>query len=292
MKKLLSLIGIVAITGSASSTAASIVKTNADIQTGQSHNQLDFHHVAKNLSVTRQDLNVDWISFNQFIALDFGDSNEYAPTTSTYDPENWWEVWDWGWRIDFPEGDINVMRVVKLVYSLYNGLNFRPLEDLLKSTNNLFKYLLALDQHDQDLIAVLHDIIVKTEKDLKDSGVPITDEVFNVLNQFSSILKPFRNFKLITFSSIIKRQVESELGMSIDEIGIKYFAIINQSIKALGIVNSVLEVIQDSIPAIVWQFIVDNLGTIANQMAAADQNHNGVYLKFQQFVVPMGFKAR
>lgn len=252
-----------------------------------------FTKISSTLAVSVQTMEIDWMKINEFIDLDFGNSNNYAPTTSTYGPSNWWDfIWDWGWRIDFPEGDINIMRVVNLVTSLYNGINFEPLEKLVKTGKSFFDYLINLDQHEQDKIEVLYDLIIKTQEEFQNSGVPFSNQLYEILTKFSSLLKPFKNVKLQIVKSIIQNQIEKELGISLKTIGDSYSGYLNTITKVISIVNDVLVVIRGIIPGIIWDFIVESIQTISAQMIAADWTHNGVYLKFQQFLFPLGFQAK
>lgn len=249
--------------------------------------------LSQTLSVAAQDLNIDWGAINNLIDLNFGDSNDYTPIVDTYGPEHWWTaIWDWGWKIDFPEGDINVMRVVKLVISLYDGINFKPLEALISSGKDFFDYLVNLDLHDDDKVAVLYDLLVKTGDDFKNSGVPFTNQFYDIVNKFTSILKPFQNVKLGVVKNIIKTTVEKQLGMSLEQIGKEYSGYIDLALNILVVANDILFKIKDSLPGIIWDFIFNSISDITNQMVAADLNHNGVYLKFQQFIIPLGFTAR
>lgn len=249
--------------------------------------------MSKSLAMTTASLNIDWTMMNQFINLNFGNSNDYTPWADTYGPSSWWTAaWEWGFRIDFPEGDVNVMRVVNLLFSLYNGVNFAPLESLLKSGNTLFDYIINIDQNGGDKIYILQNLLIKTETSFKNSGVPFTNDFYSVFDQFSSILEIYKDENLATIAPLIKNVIQMQTGMSIAEIGTKYSGILNNMISLLGTANIVLNLIDGSIPGIVWDYIVDSIESITQQMINADKNHNGVYINFQQFLFPQGFVAR
>lgn len=251
--------------------------------------------MSDSLMFSAASLNVDWNLMNQIIGLNFGNSNDYTPSFSAYSPDSWWSFWDWGFKIDFTEGDVNVMRVVNLVTSLYNGVNLAPLESLLKSGNNLFDYLVNIDSNGNDSVQVLYSIITKTEASFKSSGVPFTNEFYTVLDKLSSsleILNVNTSYALSTVTPQIKNIIQTSFGMSIEELGTKYADILNKTITLLGTTNMVLETISKVIPSIVWNYIFDTIQTVSKQMMNADQHHNGVYIKFQQFLFPQGFAAR
>lgn len=251
-----------------------------------------FNTISNTLSVSTQAIDIDWTMINQFVDLDFGASNNYAPSVSTYGPSKWWKFWEWGWKIDFPEGDINVMRVVKLIISLYNGINFAPLESLIQSGKDFFDYLVNLDQHDDDKVVVLYDLIIKTGNDFKISKVPFTKNLYEIFDQFSSILKYFKEAKIAIVKNIIRSAIEKELGISLAKIGAEYSGYLNQVINIINTTNTILDIIKGTIPGIVWNFIVGGMLLISTQMINADQNHNGVNLKFQQFFIPLVFGAK
>lgn len=251
-----------------------------------------FNTISNSLSVSTQSLNVDWGMINQFIDLDFGNSNEYTPLVDTYGPSNWWKFWEWGWKIDFPEGDINIMRVVKLLVSLYDGINFEPLESLLETGRTFFDYLVNLDQHDDDKVAVLHDLLIKTETEFKNSKIPFTQDLYDILDQFSSILKILREQKISLIKNIIKSTIQDKLGISLEEISAEYSGYLDQIINIMHITNNVLDIIHGTLPGIIWNFIMDGILLISTEMINADSYHNGVNLKFQQFIIPLGFESR
>lgn len=268
------------------------IKTNKSIIETMYLVSNSFNTMSQNLSVSVQGFNVDWITLNDYIDLGLGNSNDYTPSVSKYGPSRWWKLWEWGWKIDFPEGDINVMRFVHLGFSLFNGIDFKPLESLLKSGKTFFDYLVNLDQHDKDKVAVLYDLVIKTKNDFQNSKVPFTNKFYDIFDQFSTRLEKFKILPIGFAKQEIKNAIKEETGMAIDEIGAKYSGILNTIINVASTVNIVLEVTFLLLPRIILQFIMGILSLIANQMINADANHNGVYLKFQQFIIPLGFSAR
>lgn len=249
--------------------------------------------MSKSLVMTTASLNVDWTMMNQFVNLNFGNSNDYTPWADTYGPSSWWTtIWEWGFKIDFPEGDINVMRVVNLLFSLYNGVNFAPLESLLKSGNNFFDYIINIDQNSNDKVYILQNLLIKTETAFRNSGVPFTDDFYTIFAQLGLVLDFYKDEKLAIIAPLIKNTIEMQAGMTLEEVGTKYSGILNNIISLLGTANMVLNLIDGTIPGIVWNYIVDSLASMAKQMINADLNHNGVYIKFQQFLFPQGFAAR
>ncbi len=250
--------------------------------------------MTKSVAIATYSLNINWSMINQFIDLDFGNSNDYIPTVSKYGPAHWWTaLWDWGFKVNFPEGDVNVMRVINLLSSLYNGIDFGALETVLKSGYTFFDYLINIDNHSNDKAEVLYNIVVKTETDFKNSGIPFTNKVYDIFNQFSTNLKPYETLPLNFYNNFILNQIKTaiqkETKMSVEEIGTKYSDILNKTITILNdaksILNSTLQIV---LTKIIWNY----LKTAVKAMIKADKNHNGVNIKFQQFLIPKGFGAR
>lgn len=250
--------------------------------------------MTKSVSLITYSLNINWSTINQFIDLDFGDSNDYIPTVSNYGPAHWWTaLWDWGFKINFPEGDVNVMRIINLLSSLYNGIDFGSLETVLTSGHTFFDYLINIDNHSNDKAEVLYNIVVKTETDFKNSGIPFTNKMYDIFNQFINSLKIWQTIQLNDYDNLIlnyiKTAIQKETKMSVEEIGVKYSDILNKTITILNnaktILNSTLQIVLTNI---VWNY----LKTAVKAMIKADKNHNGVSIKFQQFLIPKGFSAR
>lgn len=243
-------------------------------------------------SLVSAQIEVEWTKLNEFINLGFGNSNDYAPYAYSYGPENWWEIWDWGLRIDFPEGSINIMRVIKLLMSLYNGIDFTPFRQLLMSGRNLFDYLVNITKHGDDKISVLYNLVIKVDSEFKKSGIPFRQDIYDVLNKFKVLLKPLQDSKLGFLKNVIKAQIEQQLGMSLEAVSEMYLGSLDLAIGLTDSVNRILRRIGDSLPSFVWDFIMNVIKDIANEMVAADWNHKGVYIKFQQYLYPLGFKSR
>lgn len=250
--------------------------------------------MTKSVVQTTYSLNINWKMINQFIDLDFGDSNNYTPTVSMYGPSHWWTaLWDWGFKVNFPEGDVNIMRIVKLLSSLYNGIDFGSLETVLQSGYTFFDYLINIDKHSNDKAEVLYNIVVKTETDFKNSGIPFTDKVYDIFNQFSTSLEPSKTLPLNFYNNLIlnyiKTAIQDKTKMSLEEIGAKYSDILTKTISILNdakvILNDTLQIV---LPNIIWNY----LKKATEAMIKADENHNGVNIKFQQFLIPKGFGAQ
>lgn len=250
--------------------------------------------MTKSVSLSTYSLNINWSMINQFIDLDFGDSNDYLPTISKYGPSHWWTaIWDWGFKVDLPEGDVNVIRVINLLSSLYNDIDFGSLETVISSGINFFDYLIHIDNHSNDKIEVLYNIVVKIEIDFKNSGIPFTNKIYDIFNQFITKLKIWQSLPLNGLKgailSNIKSTIQKETKMSIKEIGEKYLNTINKTITILNDAKNILNnTLQFNLTNIIWNYIKKAVKTMIN----ADKNHNGVAIKFQQFLIPKGFSAK
>ncbi|MCL8209561.1 hypothetical protein [Spiroplasma attinicola] len=246
--------------------------------------------MTKSVVQTTYSLNINWKMINQLIDLDFGDSNNYTPTVSMYGPSHWWTaLWDWGFKVNFPEGDVNIMRIVNLLSSLYNGIDFGSLETVLQSGYTFFDYLINIDKHSNDKAEVLYNIVVKTETDFKNSGIPFTDKLYNIFDTFNSILQFYKGQNLSETSKVIKVIIEIPLKMSLEDIGAKYSDILTKTISILNNAKAILnDTLQIVLPNIIWNY----LKKATKAMIKADENHNGVNIKFQQFLIPKGFGAQ
>lgn len=246
--------------------------------------------IAKSISPATYSLNINWSIINQYIDLDFGDSNDYIPSVSKYGSADWWTAfWDWGFKVNFPEGDVNIMRVFNLLSSLYNGTDFGSLASIFKSGYTFFDYLINIDNHGTDKVEVLYNIIVKTEADFKNSGIPFTNKIYDIFDQFSLQLEKLQKMSLDGLVlNIIKSTIKDKLGMSLEEIGEKYSNIL---IKTISILNYAKDILNNTLPFVLPNIIWNYLKTTAKVMINADKNHNGVTIKFQQFLIPKGFSA-
>jgi hypothetical protein len=249
-------------------------------------------------SLPTPQLDIDWMKINEFLDLNFGDSNEYSLWANAYGPAHWWTaIWDWGLKVDFSEGIINIMRLAKLGFSFYNGLDFAPLESLTRTLKNLFDYLNNIDHHGNDEVNVLHDLILQAENKLKETKVPLNKKISDIIYLARNLLEHVvEGTKVSEITELIKKAFEAGLKVSLEEISSKFSEILNTALLACEIGNTILDVLHKFLAttgvAIVVDFILNSLKTIANQMVDADSNHQGVYLKFQQFFIPLGFNAR
>lgn len=252
-----------------------------------------------NYSLSTFSLNVDWNTVNQFLDLGFGDSNEYTPSTSVYGPENWWDaIWDWGWRLDLPEGAINIVRLIDLGFSLYNGTDFAPALKIVQQAKPLFDYLINIDDHKDDKMIVLYNMLVEAKSDFQSSGIPFAEGFYDIFDKALDLMKQWEALLPILPVSIaipiIKEEIKNALGMELSEIGAQYSTYIDLTVNILEGVNQFLDILHAYLPGLgfIFDFIMDNLKSIAKEMVAADTNHQGVYIKFQQFIIPLDFNAR
>jgi hypothetical protein len=189
------------------------------------------------------------------------------------------------------------MRLAKLGFSFYNGLDFAPLESLTRTLKNLFDYLNNIDHHGNDEVNVLHDLILQAENKLKETKVPLNKKISDIIYLARNLLEHVvEGTKVSEITELIKKAFEAGLKVSLEEISSKFSEILNTALLACEIGNTILDVLHKFLAttgvAIVVDFILNSLKTIANQMVDADSNHQGVYLKFQQFFIPLGFNAR
>jgi len=147
------------------------------------------------------------------------------------------------------------MRIVKLLSSLYNGIDFGSLETVLQSGYTFFDYLINIDKHSNDKAEVLYNIVVKTETYFKNSGIPFTDKVYDIFNQFSTKLKIWQAFSLNSYNNLILNQIKAgiqkETKMSLEDIGAKYSDILTKTISILNdakvILNDTLQIVLPNI---------------------------------------------
>jgi len=237
-------------------------------------------------------LNVDWLALNNIIDLGFGYSNnDYMPTVETYGPTSWTKFWEYGMKINFTEGDLNVMRVVNLLFTLYDGTNFQKLENILKIGKNLFDFLTNLNNHLDDTIGMFTSLLIDTRDIFITSGVPISQSLLDIIDSIVRVLRFLPNQKIGPYIKILKNLVEPKIGTTFEELGQTYLSYFENGIKAIETTNYVLAKIEQYLPGLISQYIFGTLESISQQMVNADKNKKGVALIIEQFINPTGFNA-
>jgi hypothetical protein len=194
-------------------------------------------------------------------------------------------------KINFTEGDLNVMRVVNLLFTLYDGTNFQKLENILKIGKNLFDFLTNLNNHLDDTIGMFTSLLIDTRDIFITSGVPISQSLLDIIDSIVRVLRFLPNQKIGPYIKILKNLVEPKIGTTFEELGQTYLSYFENGIKAIETTNYVLAKIEQYLPGLISQYIFGTLESISQQMVNADKNKKGVALIIEQFINPTGFNA-
>lgn len=243
---------------------------------------------------------IDWSMLNEYLDIDFSDSSDFSVDCSLYGPAHWWTaLWDWGWKIDFGGGIINVEKLGIKVYDAY-GLKYDGLKQVLKTVIDKFKDIfnpedstITINQLKEN-IEILNKEIKGTKLPFKQSFLTKIDSVISLLNL--TILSGYGDCCISSFKIEIEQIVSNIFGINEANLEEKYNQLVNifdEISETLTNVEATVQSFYDKLPDVVVDFLLGSFVTIVNQMINAETNYGkGVRLKFQQFIIPQGFEAR
>lgn len=243
-------------------------------------------------TINLQISNIPWSTINKYLNIGASSSNDYSMSYGSYGPSHWWNaIWDWGGKWSIHEGYINLLRLLKPLYETY-GTDFTSLIDTMEKGKSFVDYVVNIDKHDKDTIDVLKNLVNLTSSDFRSTGLPFTDSFYSIFAQFNDALdQVWDGLKIGAIKQLLISSIENEIGMTIAQFKDNYYNFISTGINALESAQSSISKIKSYVPSFIWTFISGGVYSIVNQMINADSNKNGVYIKFEQYYIPKGFKA-
>ncbi|ARU92311.1 hypothetical protein SCLARK_001881 [Spiroplasma clarkii] len=244
--------------------------------------------------------NIDWKQIERFISIDFTNSNDFSIDSSTYGPSHWWTaLWDWGYKFEFGGGIINIERVALTIYNAY-GFDFDQLISTLKVGDEILRNMF-LPKESYISIDTFSLLIKKFQTQISNSGLPVTkyfNQIIDTASALTSMLisQGAGEMAVTELAEYIQEEVSNQFGINVEDLRTTYndiSKIIWEMTDTLNQITLVIDKMYTDLPDFIVDFILGSFVRIAKQMIAAE-NHsgNGVYIKFQKFIFPQGFKGR